>query len=98
MREKHPQLEWHVLDIREMKENAELLGGVESYDAIIDKGGPSCKSEWLGTVRLTLFPTGTLDALMAETKGSVWDPSERVRQNIDREVDGVIQCVFRRRL
>lgn len=32
---------------------------------------------------------------MAETKGSVWDPSERVRQNIDREVDGVIQCVFR---
>lgn len=38
MREKHPQLEWHVLDIREMKENAEMLGGAESYDAIIDKG------------------------------------------------------------
>jgi hypothetical protein len=34
---------------------------------------------------------GTLDALMAETNGSVWDPSPEVRDNIDREVEGVLQ-------
>lgn len=33
---------------------------------------------------------GTLDALVAE-KGSVWDPSERVRENARREIDAVLQ-------
>lgn len=33
---------------------------------------------------------GTMDALMAE-KGSVWDPSDIVRENVRREIDGVLQ-------
>ncbi|MCO5569351.1 hypothetical protein L7F22_023063 [Adiantum nelumboides] len=32
---------------------------------------------------------GTMDALMAE-KGSVWDPSETVRSNVQAEIDGVV--------
>ncbi|KDN51398.1 S-adenosyl-L-methionine-dependent methyltransferase [Tilletiaria anomala UBC 951] len=73
MQSKHPHLEWHVMDVRELKENAELLGGAASYDAIIDKG--------------------TLDALMAETGGSIWDPSQEVRENVEREVEGVIHLL-----
>lgn len=30
-----------------------------------------------------------MDALMAE-KGSVWDPSETVRSNVQAEIDGVV--------
>lgn len=37
---------------------------------------------------------GTLDALTAETNGSVWDPSEEVRDNVRREVEGVLQYVL----
>lgn len=75
MRAKYPQpeLSWHVMDVRELAENAEghALGGSGTFDAIIDKG--------------------TLDALTAETNGSVWDPSDQVKDNVRREVEGVIQ-------
>lgn len=37
---------------------------------------------------------GTLDALTAETNGSVWDPSEEVVENVRREVNGVLQYVL----
>jgi hypothetical protein len=37
-----------------------------------------------------IIDKGTMDALMAE-KGSVWDPSDTVRENVRREVDGVLQ-------
>lgn len=58
------------MDVRELQERADELGGKDSWDAIIDKG--------------------TMDALMAE-KGSVWDPSDAVRENVKREMDGVLQ-------
>lgn len=78
MKAKYPQpaLSWHVVDVRELAENADTpaLGGASTYDAIVDKG--------------------TLDALTAETNGSVWDPSEEVVNNVRREVDGVLQYVL----
>lgn len=63
-------MDWRVIDVRQLKEEEEELGGKESWDVIIDKG--------------------TMDALMAE-KGSVWDPSDVVRDNVKREIDGVLQ-------
>lgn len=53
-------------------ENAESLGGAQTWDVVLDKG--------------------TMDALMAE-KGSVWDPSETVRENVRQEVDGITALV-----
>lgn len=63
-------MDWRVMDVRELQERADELGGKDSWDVIIDKG--------------------TMDALMAE-KGSVWDPSDKVRENVKREMDGVLQ-------
>jgi hypothetical protein len=40
MAAKHPELEWKVMDIREMRERVDELGGPESFDATIDKGRP----------------------------------------------------------
>lgn len=37
-----------------------------------------------------ILDKGTMDALMAE-RGSVWDPSPTVRENVRREIDGVVQ-------
>jgi hypothetical protein len=75
-----PELDWRVMDVRELRENASELGGAGSWDVIIDKG--SCSK-----ARANI---GTMDALMAEN-GSVWSPSEQVLDNVAREVDGVIQ-------
>lgn len=80
MQKRFPELEWRVMDIRELQEHAEELGGPGTWDVIIDKG------------RTTKLIPGTMDALMAEN-GSVWNPSEQVLQNVAREVDGVVQCV-----
>ncbi|WFD34271.1 hypothetical protein MCUN1_001108 [Malassezia cuniculi] len=38
MSARHPELDWRVMDVRELSENAESLGGKGSCDAIIDKG------------------------------------------------------------
>lgn len=70
MHKRFPEMDWRVFDVRELQERSQELGGMESWDVIIDKG--------------------TMDALMAE-KGSVWDPSDAVRENVRREVDGVLQ-------
>lgn len=70
MSRRHPQVSWIEMDIREMVQRADVLGGPVSWDVIIDKG--------------------TLDALVAE-RGSVWDPSEAVRENARCEMDGVLQ-------
>jgi EEF1A lysine methyltransferase 4 len=70
MKARFPDQDWRTMDVRELKENANQLGGKESWDIILDKG--------------------TMDALMAE-RGSVWDPSEIVRTNVKREIDGVLQ-------
>jgi hypothetical protein len=70
MQSRFPSMDWRVMDVREIKERSEELGGRESWDVVIDKG--------------------TMDALMAE-KGSVWDPSDVVRENVRREVDGVLE-------
>lgn len=37
-----------------------------------------------------IIDKGTMDALMAE-KGSVWNPSENVRRNVDAEVNGILR-------
>lgn len=39
-----------------------------------------------------IIDKGTLDALVAE-KGSVWDPSDKVRENAKKEIDAVVACV-----
>lgn len=39
-----------------------------------------------------IIDKGTLDALVAE-KGSVWDPSEHVRENAKKEIDAVVGYV-----
>lgn len=70
MKARFPDQDWRTMDVRELKENANQLGGKESWDIVLDKG--------------------TMDALMAE-RGSVWDPSEIVRTNVKREIDGVLQ-------
>ncbi|PWN32276.1 uncharacterized protein FA14DRAFT_162445 [Meira miltonrushii] len=70
MKIRHPEQDWRTMDVRELSENADQLGGAESWDVILDKG--------------------TMDALMAE-RGSVWDPSDTVRTNVKREIDGVLQ-------
>ncbi|KAE8234633.1 hypothetical protein CF326_g322 [Tilletia indica] len=38
MKEKHPEQDWRVMDVRELKEHANELGGEGSWDVIIDKG------------------------------------------------------------
>ncbi|PWN49461.1 S-adenosyl-L-methionine-dependent methyltransferase [Violaceomyces palustris] len=38
MRARHPEMAWHVMDIRELKENSAALGGLGTWDVIIDKG------------------------------------------------------------
>ena len=38
MRERVPELDWRVMDIRELKEHADELGGAGTWDVIIDKG------------------------------------------------------------
>lgn len=38
MRERVPELDWRVMDIRELQEHAGELGGAASWDVIIDKG------------------------------------------------------------
>lgn len=70
MTARFPDVNWVEMDIRELVERADELGGPNSWDVVIDKG--------------------TLDALVAE-KGSVWDPSDRVRENARKEMDGVLQ-------
>lgn len=70
MQARHPEQDWRVMDVRQLQENADDLGGLGTWDVIIDKG--------------------TMDALMAE-KGSVWDPSEAVRENVKAEIDGVLR-------
>lgn len=82
MQQRVPELDWRVMDIRELCEHANELGGPGTWDVIIDKG------------TICLFMPGTMDALMAEN-GSVWNPSEQVLNNVAREVDGVMQCVAR---
>lgn len=72
MRARHPTQDWRVMDVRRLYENADSLGGLGSWDVIIDKG--------------------TMDALMAE-KGSVWDPSDTVRRNVESEIYGVLRYV-----
>lgn len=39
-----------------------------------------------------ILDKGTLDALVAE-KGSVWDPSDQVKDNARREIDGVLHLL-----
>ncbi|CAO1618956.1 unnamed protein product [Sympodiomycopsis kandeliae] len=39
-----------------------------------------------------IIDKGTLDALVAE-KGSVWDPSQAVRENAAKEIDAVVQLL-----
>ncbi|WFD28877.1 hypothetical protein MNAN1_003892 [Malassezia nana] len=80
MQKRFPELEWRVMDIRELQEHAEELGGPGTWDVIIDKG------------TTTKLISGTMDALMAEN-GSVWNPSEQVLQNVAREVDGVVHLL-----
>jgi 2-polyprenyl-3-methyl-5-hydroxy-6-metoxy-1,4-benzoquinol methylase len=70
MRNRFPSMQWKVMDVRELKEKCDELGGKETWDVVLDKG--------------------TMDALMAE-KGSVWDPSDTVRENVRREVDGALE-------
>ncbi|WFD45137.1 hypothetical protein MPSI1_003814 [Malassezia psittaci] len=38
MRTRAPQMQWKVMDIRYLREHADQLGGLESWDVIIDKG------------------------------------------------------------
>ncbi|WFD32842.1 hypothetical protein MSPP1_003893 [Malassezia sp. CBS 17886] len=38
MKARQPQLDWRVMDIRELREHSDELGGPASWDAIIDKG------------------------------------------------------------
>lgn len=38
MKLKHPEQEWLVMDIRELRERADELGGAESWDVVLDKG------------------------------------------------------------
>lgn len=38
MRTRVPELEWRVMDIRELKQHSDELGGANSWDVIIDKG------------------------------------------------------------
>lgn len=38
MKARVPEQEWKVMDIRELQEHAEELGGIGSWDVIIDKG------------------------------------------------------------
>ncbi|WFD01082.1 hypothetical protein MYAM1_003843 [Malassezia yamatoensis] len=38
MRTRAPQMEWKLMDIRYLREHAGQLGGLESWDVIIDKG------------------------------------------------------------
>ncbi|CAD6887853.1 unnamed protein product [Tilletia controversa] len=38
MKEQHPGQDWRVMDVRELKEHADELGGEGSWDVIIDKG------------------------------------------------------------
>ncbi|WFD48863.1 hypothetical protein GLX27_003534 [Malassezia furfur] len=38
MQARYPDLDWRVMDIRELREHAEELGGLDSWDVIIDKG------------------------------------------------------------
>jgi len=70
MKNRFPEMDWRVMDVRELGERSKELGGKDSWDVVLDKG--------------------TMDALMAE-KGSVWDPSDTVRDNVRREVDGVLE-------
>lgn len=72
MHKRYPTMDWRVMDVRHLMENAESLGGAQTWDVVLDKG--------------------TMDALMAE-KGSVWDPSETVRENVRQEVDGITALV-----
>ena len=41
MRLRVPELDWRVMDIRELEQHADELGGAGSWDVIIDKGMPS---------------------------------------------------------
>ncbi|PKI82566.1 hypothetical protein MVES1_003895 [Malassezia vespertilionis] len=38
MRTRFRKLDWRVMDVRTLRENAAVLGGAETWDAIIDKG------------------------------------------------------------
>lgn len=42
MQQRAPDMEWKVMDIRELEEHADELGGKGTWDVIIDKG------RWLG--------------------------------------------------
>ena len=85
MRARVPELEWRVMDIRELEQHASTLGGPATWDVIVDKGV-------YFLLFLSYLQTGTMDALMAEN-GSVWNPSEQVLQNVAAEVQGVLQYV-----
>lgn len=38
MRARWPELDWRVMDVRELAEHADDLGGAHSWDVVIDKG------------------------------------------------------------
>lgn len=42
MQQRAPDMEWKVMDVRELEEHADELGGKGTWDVIIDKG------RWLG--------------------------------------------------
>lgn len=38
MKARYPQLDWRIMDVRDLRTNAESLGGSGTWDVIIDKG------------------------------------------------------------
>ncbi|EPQ29655.1 uncharacterized protein PFL1_02875 [Pseudozyma flocculosa PF-1] len=83
------RMKWLVMDVTQMTsdDNPAALCSTHEHDEEEKEGRGKGEGTWDVAI-----DKGTMDAFMAE-KGSVWDPSPRVRALVKGEVDGVLRLL-----
>jgi EEF1A lysine methyltransferase 4 len=78
MRSQHPESRWRVMDVRDMRKAIDSNGSSQNEEGFADSSFDIA------------IDKATLDAMLY---GSLWDPSDEVRDNVKRYVDEVARVL-----